>query len=442
MAKRQQTYGSITVVPKSTILKYITNSGSNSQFVRTARPSYIRRTGRTSIIVSSSGRDGRFRPCSHSQEHYLCVPLSVTPPAQYAALNQSGPSGYKTGWIYNLVEDVHANRYSNFIGGVNNASVSIASVQWDSLGQTALQSMLPSFHTKNSLVNFVLELKDFKSVVKYMAGGLKKRLSAMEALLGFKRSDKPLKKLSKSYLSYSFGWRPLFSDLVAFVETISKFNDRYRELMQREGAPQQSYWGTWIAGTATGESTYYNNGTGDGPNGGWIGPFLGKYRFKVVQAASQGIRYHATVRYRYQAPDELRSIGGKVKAFLDLLGVARNPAILWNAIPFSFIVDWFVNVSGYLERFRLDNIQFKTEILDFCHSARFERKIDCLMAGENYDSTLGYIPLSWQVIDSCRKVVYERKVGYPNFLTAIQTSGLSLREFSLGGALLNARTKK
>jgi len=302
--------------------------------------------------------------------------------------------------------------------------------------------MLPSFHSGNSLVNFLLELKDFKSVVKYMTGGLSKKFTLMKALIGFERSEKPLKNLSRAYLSYSFGWRPLFNDIVAFIQTISGFEARYRELMQREGKPQQSYWGTWISGTNSPETVYYTNGVGDGPLGSWVGTFLGKYRVKVIQEATEGIRYYATVRYRYQMPEELRSAMGKLKAFLDLLGVARNPAILWNAIPFSFIVDWIVNVSGYLERLRADNISFKTEILDFCHSAKIQRNIRMDMAGEDYKWTTGYTSWPFGYTDICQKSVYERKLGIPNYLTAIQTSGLNPREFSLAGALLNANSKK
>lgn len=445
MAKKTRPVGTQTVVPIGARISIIYNAGNTATFLRSARPSYVRRFGPSSTITSQSGIDGRFRPVSHSQANYLANPLSKLQPYSYGEnyrTNTTSTSTVWKTWIYGLAEDVHAYRYSRFTAGCDNVNLTLASVQWASLSATALSTMLPSFHSDNSLVNFLLELKDFKSVVKYAFGNVSKKLTLMESLIGFKRSNSTLKNLSRSYLSYSFGWKPLLNDLVSFIQTISGFEARYRELMQRSGIPQQSYWGTTIAGTSAPDTVYYTNGAGDGPNGGWVGTFLGRYQVRVIQEATEGVRYHATVRYRYQMPDELRSAMGKLKAFLDLLGVARNPAILWNAIPFSFIVDWIVNVNGYLERLRADNISFKTEILDFCHSARIERGIRLEMAGNNYLYTSGYMPLAYQTVDHCRKVVYERKLGLPNFLTAIQTSGLNPREFSLGGALVGARSKR
>lgn len=445
MPKKTIPQGQMTVTPLGVKTYIIYNAGNTATFLKTARPPYSRRFGSSSTITSQSGKDGRFRPVVHSKANYHANPLSTLQPYQYAANRRTNTTSTSDVWqtyLYGLAEDVHAAHYFRFTAGVDAVNLSLASVQWASLSATALQTMLPSFHSQNSLVNFLLELKDFKSVVKYMFNGISGKLKLLDALVGFKKGDKPFKNLSRMYLSYSFGWRPLFNDIVAFIQTVSGFEARYRELMQRAGSPQQSYWGTWIAGTAANETVYYTNGAGDGPNGGWVGTFIGKYRLKIVQEATKGIRYHATLRYRYAMPDELRSAGGKAKAFLDLLGVARNPAILWNAIPFSFIIDWIVNVSKYLERLRVDNIDFKTEILDFCHSARIERAVRCEMAGENFFYPTGTSLLPYKTVDMCVKTAYERKLGLPNYLTAIQSSGLNPREFSLAAALVGANRKR
>jgi hypothetical protein len=423
---------------------------TNLSFAEIARGTYAaysRKFGKDETISSETGTDGHFRPVTHSQTLWQANSLGLLQPYQYGGIYATTPvngSTIKQVWMYGLHYDIHARRYNQFTGGCASYLATLASVQWAALSATALQAMLPTFHGQNSLANFVLELKDFKNVVKYLYGDLHSKISLLQAITGFRRKDSTLKVLSKSYLSYQFGWKPLLNDVVTFVKSIVNFTDHYDELMQRAGSDQQSYWGTWITGTAANEVIYYSNGVGEGPTGGWSpAVFAARCRARVVMESTPGIRYHATVRYRYEMPSVLRSAIGEIKSFLDVLGVAvGNPAVLWNAIPFTFIVDWIVNVSSYLDRLRVDNIDFKTEILDFCHSAKLERTISFQLALENWHEQGVTIPLGFVTTDRCVKTVYERKLGIPNYLTAIQTSGLNPREFSLAGALLATRLKK
>jgi hypothetical protein len=57
-----------------------------------------------------------------------------------------------------------------------------------------------------------------------------------------------------------------------------------------------------------------------------------------------------TVRYRYWSA-EISSFWGKGKAVLAKLGVAWDAQIAWNAIPFSFVIDWFYPVGAWLHQF-------------------------------------------------------------------------------------------
>lgn len=423
----------------------------HSQWFSSSQYSTIsRRSGVYETINSTSGIDGRFRPCTHEKHVYYASPLSVLPPTYKYVIDDVPPGHPSAGSIvnyelcHNLPYDHHAYYYSAFTSAVGSMTASLATVQWDALGQQALTNMLPSFHSQNSLVNFILELKDFKSVVKYMSGGISKKISLMEVLLGYRKKNKPLAKLSKMYLSYSFGWGPLYRDVASLVETIIGFKAKYDELMRRSGTPQQSYYGTWVSGTATNASTTTLNGAGgDGATGGGTGPGTFRIRCQLQYGASKGIRYHATVRYRYAMPPGLTSVVGKLKAFLDLLGISRNPAVLWNAIPFSFVVDWIVNVNRYLDGLRVDNIDFKTEILDFCHSAKIERTVSFALAGQEKLTKYGSVTFQPNsTTDTCVKTVYQRRLGLPNYLLAMQTSGLNPREFSLATALAAANGKR
>lgn len=373
------------------------------------------------------------------------MPLSTLPEFLYWRTVSVLPSGEKHSYAYDMTQRVVCYHYNRFTAACDSVTTPLTTVQWAALSSTALNSMLPSLSGDNSLVNFLLELKDFKQVVKYMSGNVSKKLTLLNSLTGIRKGDKTLQRLSKMYLSYSFGWRPLYNDLVSFFESIVGFQRRLEELVKRANTPQQRYWGQWVSGSEQAQSTHSSsNGTNEGLGAAGAGLGQQRVRARAVLRATEGIRFHATLRYAYPLPPELSAVGGRLKALLDVLGVNANPATLWNAIPFSFIVDWLANVSGYLDRLRVDNIHFLTEIRDFCVSAKYTRTIE--YQHQNVYSTYSDSPVMvtepWKTTDTCKKVFYERKIGLPNYLTALQTSGLNPREFSLTAALMGANIKR
>lgn len=441
--------------PNQVISYYVRKDGVKSQSLYTPRPAYARRIGAKSTLNSSTGKDGRFRPCVHDQERYSVVPLvELHAEKDYETVGPVAADTIVEGRFTNILRDVHRQGYAQFKNACDSATTSLNGVQWSALGETAIQNMTPSFSGDNSLVNFVLELKDFKDIFKYLATGFRKKLSRLdnfrvkdnlgnERIINITERDKPLQWMSKKYLAYNFGWLPLYNDVVALYESISGFEATFREMIRRESIPQQRYWGTTIPGTSSALSTPYFNSTA-GPEGGWLGACSNRFRVRVTMDACEGIRYHAAMRYRYKLPSDIFGVGGKLKAYKDLLGINGNPAILWNAIPFSFIIDWIVNVSGYLERLKVDNIQIQTEILDFCHSARIERNVSLSIGSEKIfayynGGTLVRLPRAERVLDTCKKISYKRLVGIPNFRAAILQNNLSPRKFALAGALGGAR---
>jgi hypothetical protein len=127
---------------------------------------------------------------------------------------------------------------------------------------------------------------------------------------------------------------------------------------------------------------------------------------------------------------------------LDILGVRGDISIIWNAIPFTFIVDWFVGVQNFLESFAVDNLQFRVKILDFCSSVKIssEARVSCW----HYDDQSGanQIHHPKQLIMEGRAKYYERRVTLPNIHQALNLSGLSGREAFLSAALIGANTKR
>lgn len=84
-----------------------------------------------------------------------------------------------------------------------------------------------------------------------------------------------------------------------------------------------------------------------------------KYRSELVDAFGQPI-----------SPDDTDIV--KIGAALDTLGVNLNPSILWDLVPFSFVVDYFVGVGDWLEQFKRNNLNLTFSVKDSCYSVKKE----------------------------------------------------------------------
>lgn len=317
----------------------------------------------------------------------------------------------------------------------------LSNIDWVSLAGQAIDTMKPSFNQGNSLINFLIEMKDFKHIAKAIwnrIGSPHKGFGdILDALRGFKSKDDPMSKLAKGHLQYSFAWAPFYRDVASLWSTIAKFRQRYAEIVKRANIPQQSYYGTNVL-----EADPTTSLAADGTvrPGSWFGGHNYEWYWSVNEERILPIRYSATMRYRYPLPDVLGTSWGELFALMDSLGVNANPAVIWNAIPFTFVIDWFVNIGRLLDGLRVENVVFQTEILDFCHSVKSNIT---LVASAQIRHFITHAPLGSGVkLGQVRATKYERRVGIPPILLTLTTSGLSVREFLLGGSLLRGRRRR
>ncbi|DAD52714.1 TPA_asm: maturation protein [ssRNA phage SRR7976310_14] len=415
----------------------------NGSRTSTSNPGFsvVHSIGTTSDISSGSSKTGAFTECVHTSVNYAII----EDPAKFVLKHDASTNAvYASGQCFGGVSDV-INRYysARFATPVATTRINTFNrvTNWGSLYAQSMAAMLPTFDGgDNSLVNFVLELKDFKRLGASLVDRSKTALAKLGDAIGYHPKNKPIRNLSEAYLGYQFAWKPLVKDVISLYQSISSFNERLNDTIARAGKPQQRYYGFFVAGTAVNES--FSTITSDNPSlpgTGWKVPAVS---VRTRYHSSPGVRYHATMRYRYSLPPELRTAKGKLKALLDVLGVNSNPAILWNAIPFTFILDWVFNVGKFLDQFKVTNVTFQTEILDFCHSVKEERRVsyEC-----NWWHKIGTteIPSGYRPIHQATIKTYVRKTELmPGFAVALQTSGLSPREVSLAGALIGARTPR
>jgi hypothetical protein len=214
----------------------------------------------------------------------------------------------------------------------------------DDLRAQAYWDMRPKFEGEVSMLNFLYELKDFRDIAKVLSRVKGNPLIQLyEAMNGHERSLKavtskakdvlgsPTKSLAEAHLVNAFAVKPLISDLTEIFSQLGKMvSDAEREFGDN-GAGNTRHWSSQLDPVAT--------WTGDSVSSSIV------YRFG---SSLQGT-YTFTAKQRYKYTPR-----SKLNAFCTYWGLVPNLEVIWNALPFSFLVDYFLSVGKSLNRMRTD----------------------------------------------------------------------------------------
>jgi len=303
----------------------------------------------------------------------------------------------------------------------------------------SLQSMLPRIKPDLSLINSIIELKDFKS--------LPKSLNSIKDLLFNRSGDKTLRELTRvgadTHLQYKFNVSPLISDICAVYTALSRAERRLNGFVSRSGGKKRlaHFSKSFVEYTSQSEETMPQGLHYYGSHGYWGSNVL-------INATSTLQRYvyvepsvfHAQLEYSYVYSD-YQVEHARLLSLLDRLGVNLNPVIVWNAIPWSFVVDWLVGVNRWLSTQRVGLMDPEICIHQYLWSIKRSRSI----LVQNKMSCFGEqnAPLPPQTIPYpiVYETAYRRGLCKPD-MNSLTTSGLSFTEASLANSLVFSRRKR
>ena len=184
--------------------------------------------------------------------------------------------------------------------------------------------------TRANLTVFAVELTDIRRMFSGVIPYLQRCLTAKSGKEAF---SKWVDYCNDLHLNYSFGWKPYVRDLKNSFNAVYNFEKRWSKFLansekmlhrnvldtpQRVDAEVISDWGytpTWRSRE--------------------------RYAFEISRAS--------TFDYAYRLSE--RRSGLRWRAWLDSLGINPTVANVWEIIPFSFVIDWFVDVGGFLEQY-------------------------------------------------------------------------------------------
>jgi hypothetical protein len=206
----------------------------------------------------------------------------------------------------------------------------------------AYQRITPNL-TKVSLPNFIYEIGQLKGLFKLWDAKLRSQggSSLNRVLKG------SAKGLAGARLNYKYGWLPTIGDLSGIIEGLAILKNRLKFFESLRGVLIKDHVTVF-------QKEYTSSGTipliGSVVHTAWSG--------KVTQTVK------AYVEYVPQGIAALNKYDELYRGVLDALGVELNPRIIWDAIPFSFVVDNFLSVGKWLENFRVDALELPVALSD------------------------------------------------------------------------------
>jgi len=200
-----------------------------------------------------------------------------------------------------------------------------------------------------SAFNFAAELRDLPTLPLKMLYKLKN-----------------FRSLGSEYLNITFGWLPFVSDIKKMYELHRTLNSKLNQLMVDNGKGIRRRRSLGDTSTSTAGVKTSSGAPGVGcfptPANNWLS---GNSSSQIVTTDSEKIWFVG--RFRYYVPD-IGSDQWTKKATAALYGANPTPEAIYNAIPWTWLIDWFSNIGDAVSNASSNAVG--NETADYCYVMR------------------------------------------------------------------------
>lgn len=257
------------------------------------------------------------------------------------------------------------------------AAIQAEEEMWGAEGWRRARPAQPDF----SLAQSLYEIKDIPRLLKSSVYHLIRRITRVRTWLKFdwtrkrffdSRKKSYLRRTSEWHLAIQFGWLPILSDIIKFRETLIKRDKLLKDLLKYEGRPLKR---RRTLGEGDVIPPWHYESTTTTPYNSIVKPTF------VTQCYSSGgtkteqdrtIKYKRefVAQFRYWLPKGPRDLGYFKKLSGRLFGLRVTPSMVWAIMPWSWLVDYFVDVRSVVD-FVSPGVE-DCLICDWCYITRSE----------------------------------------------------------------------
>lgn len=382
-------------------------SGASCPDILTYARSTFNKTYNGYEEIDSTKGYGKFNACRHYKRHAVILPYALSYRWAGASANISMNRFWKSKFGTYTIPAVN--------GHYGDPSSASSRAWW---------TMQPRFEGRISMINFLYELKDVKQLAKEglrLLRSLKNLRRTWERLKrAFSRGGvDPTKPAAELYLMKEFGIDPLLKDLSDIMsqicEKVKEAQDAFKDKGEHENIRHYT------------EDLYISE-TMSTPGATSL-TVTGK-RVKTT--------FNATLSYYYDY--KTRNLS---QAFLKYWGLSGSAEALWNMIPFSFLVDYFIGIGKALHTMEVDpNVRLRDYL--YCESLKTTANAGVyLKKGPDIISAIfcvdGELSGEGALVTGYEVTRYDRYPTVPNKGTALpRLNNFSDRQLLNMGALLRS----
>lgn len=281
------------------------------------------------VFESSEFRKPVFNNCVHTMLKTCCYPFSTG----FYTTGLGRINGF-LGWRY-----VSPLTYYEIAADVDWSQIS------SNMQAEAYHTMIPRFEGDISMINFIFEMKDFRD----LSTAAFKRLPRITEKYGLYGSlSQATKRLAEARLIKSFVIDPTVNDLKEIIKQAQNLvMDAQRDFSDRGLTDQSRHFSKML----TQSHSLMNSGV------------LGSSDyFSILKGTKNEVKFTSTMEgnYGYNCRADL-------EAFAQYWGLQPTAEAVWNALPFSFLADYFLSIGKSLNVMRHDpNVTY--HIKQYCES--------------------------------------------------------------------------
>jgi len=190
-----------------------------------------------------------------------------------------------------------------------------------------------------SLGQFFAELRDTPFTIMKTLKWFK-HLKKTSNRIGLKRgvtTTNPLSAGGGAYLSWEFGWKPFLRDLTAWLDSIQKLDEQIAQLKRDNGRRMRR--GGTLFHTNTSDTV-----SAAAPIFGCRPTYYTINSCKKTTVTDERVWFCGSFRYYISGLDNPK--WGKFKAIRKLWGLEPTPELVYELLPFSWLVDWFADFGS------------------------------------------------------------------------------------------------
>jgi hypothetical protein len=282
----------------------------------------------------------------------------------------------------------------------------------------AWKTMQPRIEGEMELLNFLFELADVKQLLSHAYELLTKLKSLVRQFKWKKKKPSISLTVSNLGLEYNLAISPMIMDLKAIWVNIAEAIDTLQDKFINDGQHSNTRHYSEILFDEDHRTPGRNNS------------------YYIKTGMRNLTTFNATLDFKYTY--KRRSRVDFAKRFWNL---NLTPEVFWNAIPFSFVLDYFVKIGKAIHYMSRDN-NLNMNVLEYGESVKSESTSGIHVVSGYGESILliDNVPSNGGLVSGCRSVLYNRYPTEPQKIGAYAPKLNKLKDKQLFNILALVRT--